>query len=96
MHSINWKVDMREKPIHYVIQDYDKTEKQTEAKDDFHIEQPELKIQSSQASLTMVDNLYSSWQTIGDTDLASALNFVTQPLETLRVKIFLQKSNWSF
>ena len=51
---------MREKPIHYVIQDYDKTEKQTEAKDDFHIEQPELKIQSSQASLTMVDNLDSS------------------------------------
>ena len=42
---------MREKALFYVIENDEKTEKQTEANEDFDIEQAELKIQSRQAAL---------------------------------------------
>ena len=45
--------DMREKAIRFMIEGDGQTEKQAEADDDFDIEQPELKIQSSLAALSI-------------------------------------------
>ena len=70
-------MDLREKAIRCVIEDDDKTGKQTEADDDFDNEQPELKIQSTKAALYMVDNLNSFCQTLGDANIISALNLDT-------------------
>ena len=70
-------MDLREKAIRCVIEDDDKKGKQTEADDDFDNEQPELKIQSTKAALSMVDNLNSFCQTLGDANIISALNLDT-------------------
>ena len=71
-------MDLREKAIiRCVIEDDDKTGKQTEADDDFDSKQPELKIQSTEAALSMVDNLNSFCQTLGDANIISALNLDT-------------------
>ena len=86
IHSMNWKEDMREKAIRFAIEGDDETEKQAEADDDFDIERPELKIRSSQAALSIVDDLNNFCETLGDADLVSALSLVTRPLETLRLK----------
>ena len=83
---MNWKEDMREKAIRFSIQGDDVTEKQAEADDDFDIERPELKIRSSQAALSIVDDLNNFCETLGDADLVSALSLVTEQLETLRLK----------
>ena len=69
-----------------MIQYHDETKKQAEADNVFDTEQPELKICSSQAALSIVDDLNSFWETLGDTNLISALNLVTWRLETLRLK----------
>ena len=65
--------------------------KQVEAKDDVDIERLELKIQSSQAALSIVDDLNSFCKTLGGADSEKALNFVTRFLETLRLRSVLQK-----
>ena len=91
IHSINWKEDLREKAIHCVIEDDDETEKGAEADDNFDIEWPELIIWSTHAALTLVVDLNSFWEKLGDVDLVSALNLVTQWLETPRLKNILQK-----
>ena len=91
IHSMNWKEDMREKAIRFAIEGDDETEKQAEADDDFDIERPELKIRSSQAALSIVDDLNNFCETLGDADLVSALSLVTRQLETLRLKNVLQK-----
>ena len=57
IHSMNWKEDMREKAIRFAIEGDDDTEKQAESDNDFDIEQQELKIRSSQAALSIVDDL---------------------------------------
>ena len=57
--SINWKDNLREIAILWVIEDDGGTEKQAEADDDFDIEQTELKIRSSQAASSIVDDLNS-------------------------------------
>ena len=82
---------MREKAIRFAIEGDDETERQAEAHDNFDIEQPELKIQSSQAALSIVDDLNNFCKTLGDADLVSALSLVTQRLETLRLQNVLQK-----
>ena len=86
IHSMNWKKDKREKTIHFAIEGDDETEKQAEADEDFDIERPELKIQSSQAALFIVDDLNNFCKTLDDADLVSALSLVTQRFETLRLK----------
>ena len=91
IHLMNWKEDMREKAIRFAIEGDDKTEKQAEAHDDFDIERPELKIRSSQAALSIVDDLNNFCETLGDADLVSALSLVTRRLETLRLKNVSQK-----
>lgn len=65
-----------EKAICCLIQDDDETENQTEADDDFHIEQQELKMQSSQTVLSIIDNLNTFCKIFGDAELVSALNLV--------------------
>ena len=86
IHSMNWKEDKREKTIHFAIEGDDETEKQAEADEDFDIERPELKIQSSQPALFIVDDLNNFCKTLDDADLVSALSLVTQRFETLRLK----------
>ena len=93
IHSMNWKEDMTEKAIRFVIKGDDDTEKQADAVDDFDIERPELKIRSSQAALSIVDDLNNFCETLGDADLVSALSLATRRLETLRLKIVLQKKS---
>ena len=92
IHSMNWKEDMREKAICFAIEADDETEKQAETDENFYIEQPELKIQSSQAALSIVDNLNNFCETLGDADLVKALSLVTRRLEILRLKSVLQKN----
>ena len=70
-------MDLREKATPCLIEDDDKRRKHTEVDGDFDNEQPELKIQSTQASLSIVDDLNSFSQTLGDANLTSALNLVT-------------------
>ena len=93
IHSMNWKEDMREKAIRFATEGDDETEKQAEADDDFDIERPELKIRSSQAALSIADDLNNSCETLGDADLVSALRLVTRRLETLRLKNVSQKKS---
>ena len=93
IHSMNWKEDMREKAIRFAIEGDDETEKQAEADDDFDIERPELKIRSSQAALSIADDLNNSCETLGYADLVSALRLVTRRLETLRLKNVSQKKS---
>ena len=88
--SMNWKEGMREKAIRFVIDGDDETEKQVETDDDFDIERPELKIRSSQAFLSIVDDLNNFCETLGDANLVSALSLVKRRLETLRLKNVLQ------
>ena len=88
---MNWKEDMREKAIRFAIKGDDETKKQAEADDYFDIERPELKLQSSQVALSIVGDLNNFCETLGDTDLASALSLVRHRLETLRLKYVLQK-----
>ena len=76
IHSMNWREDMMEKAIRFAIED-DETEKQAEADDDFDIERPELKIRSSQAALSIADDLNNFCETLGDAELVSALSLVT-------------------
>ena len=90
IHSMNWRENMMEKAIRFVIED-DETEKQAEADDDFDNERPELKIRSSQAALSIADDLNNFYETLGDAELASALSLVTRRLETLRLKNVSQK-----
>ena len=85
------KEDLREKAIHWVIEDDDETEKEAEADGNFDIEWPELILWSSHAALTLIDDLNSFCGKLGDVDLVSALNLVTQWLETPRLKNILQK-----
>ena len=59
--------------------------------DDFDIERPELKIRSSQAALSIADDLNNFCETLGDVELVSALSLVTRRLETLRLKNVSQK-----
>ena len=89
--SMNWKEGMREKAIRFAIEGDDETEKQVETDDDFDIERPELKIRSSQAALSIVDDLNNFCETLGDANLVSALSLVKRRLETLRLKNVLQK-----
>ena len=70
-------MDLREKATPCLIEDDDKRGKHTEVDGDFDNEQPKLKIQSTQASLSIVDDLNSFSQTLGDANLTSALNLVT-------------------
>ena len=82
-----------EKAIFCVIQDDDETEKRVEADDDFNIEQLELKIWSSQAVFSNVDNLNSFCETLGNAYLVSALNLITRRLEMLSLKCLLNISH---
>ena len=50
-----------------------------------------MKIQSSQGTLPIVDKLNSFCKTLVDAVLVSAMNLVTQRLETLRLKNVYQK-----
>ena len=68
MCSVNWKEDLRGKAIPYVTEDDDEMGKQVDADDDFDFEQPELKIWSYQAALSIVDDLHSFCKTLGDAD----------------------------
>ena len=88
---MNWKEDMREKAIRFMIEGDGETEKQAEPDDDFDIEQPELKIQSSLAALSISVDLNNFCKTLGDAYLVSALSLVTRQLQTLRLKNVLQK-----
>ena len=81
--SMNWREDMMEKSICFAIEEGDETEKQAEADDDFDIERPELKIRSSQAALSIADDLNNFCETLGDAELVSVLSLVTRRLETL-------------
>ena len=54
-----WREDLKGKAICCVIQYHGETKKQAEADDVFDTEQPELKICSSQAALSIVDDLNS-------------------------------------
>ena len=47
-----------------MIEGDDETEKQAEADDDFDMERPELKIRSSQAALSIVDDLNNFCETL--------------------------------
>ena len=63
----------------------------TRHNDDFDIERPESKIRSSQAALSIADDLNNFCETLGDAELVSALSLVTRRLETLRLKNVSQK-----
>ena len=89
IHSMNWREDMMKKAIRFAIEEDDETEKQAEA--DFDIERPELKIRSSQAALSIADDLNNFCETLGDAELVSALSLVTRRLETLWLKNVSQK-----
>ena len=89
--STNWKENLREKAICFVNEGDVVTEKETDVNDDFDIERPELKIKSNQAALSVVDDLNSFCETLGDDDLNSALNQVVQRLEILRLKNVRQR-----
>ena len=91
IHAMNWREDMMEKAIRFAIEEDDETQKQAEADDDFDIERPELKIRSSQAALSIADDLNNFYETLGDAELVSALSLVTRWLETLRLKNVSQK-----
>ena len=91
IHSMNWREDMMEKAIRFAIEEDDETEKQAKADDNFDIERPELKIRSSQAALSIADDLNNFCETLGDAELVSALSLVTRRLETLRLKNVSQK-----
>ena len=82
---------MREKAIHFAIEGDDETEKQAKADDDYDIERPELKIRSSQAAFSIVDDLNNFCETLGDAGLASALSLVTRRLKRLMLKNVSQK-----
>ena len=90
---MNWKENMRVKAIRFAIEGDDETEKQAEADNDFDIERQELKIRSSQAALSIVDDLSNFCETLGDADLVNASSLVTRRLETLRLKNVLQKKS---
>ena len=68
IHSMNWREDLMEKEIRFAIEEDGKTEKQAEADDDIDIdiERPELKIRSSQAALSIADDLNNFCKTLGD------------------------------
>ena len=91
IHSMSLKEDMRDKAARFEIEGDDEREKKAEADDDFDIEQSELKIQSSQAALSIVDDLNNFCETLGDADLVSTLSIVTRRLETLRLKNISEK-----
>ena len=91
IHSMNLKENMREKATCFAIEGDDETEKQGEADDSFDIERPELKMRSSQAALSIVDDPNNFCKTLGDADLVSALSLVTRRLERLRLKSVSQK-----
>ena len=55
------------------------------------IERPELKIRSSQAALSIADDLNNFCETLGDAELVSALSLVTRRIEILRLKNVSQK-----
>ena len=80
--SMNQREDLRAKTIRCVIEDDSETEKQAEADDNFDIERRELKIQSSQAVLSIADDWKSFCKILGDVDLVSALNLVAMALNT--------------
>ena len=48
-------------------------------------------MRSSQAALTIVDDLNNFCETLGDADLLSVLSLVTRQLETLRLKNVSEK-----
>ena len=75
--SIYRKEDPREKTICCVIKDDGETKKKAEADDDFEIDQPELKIRSSQAALSTADDRNSFCEILGDVNLVSVLHLVT-------------------
>ena len=91
INSMNWREDMMEKGIRFAIEEDDEIEKQAEADGDFDIERPEFKIRSSQAALSIADDLDNFCETLGDAELVSALSLVTRRLETLRLKMFRKK-----
>ena len=99
---MNWRADMMEKAIRFAIEEDDETEKQAEADDDFDVERKydqvkyELKIRSSQAALSIADDLNNFCETLGDVELVSALSLVTRRLETLRLKNVSQKKVTDF
>ena len=80
--SMNQREDLRAKTIRCVIEDDSETEKQAEADDNFDIERRELKIQSSQAVLSIADDWNSFCKILGDVDLVSALNLLAMALTT--------------
>ena len=82
--------NLREKAICFMIEYDDETENQAENDDDFDIEQPELKMQSSQAALSVADDLHSFCKTLGEVDLVSA-NIATRELEKLSLINVSQK-----
>ena len=88
---MNWREDMMEKAIRFAIEEDGETEKQVEADDDFDIERLELKIRSSQAALSIANDLNNFCETLCDAELVSALSLVTRRLETLRSKMFRKK-----
>ena len=92
--SINWREDLRGKTICCVIEDHHETEKQAETDGDFDTEQPELKIRSNQAALSIVDDLNSFCETLGDANLVTILNLVTRRLETLRARLHETRSEF--
>ena len=83
---MNWREDMMEKAIRFAIEEDDETEKQAEADDDFDIERPELKIRSSQAALSIPDDLNNFCETLGDAELVSAMSLVTRRLKNVSQK----------
>ena len=93
IHSMNCREGMMEKAIRFAIEEDDETEKQAEADDDFGMERRELKIRSSQAALSIADDLNNFYETLGDAELVSALSLVTRRLETLRLKNVSQKKS---
>ena len=46
-------------------------------------EQPDLKLRSSQGALSIIDDLNSFYETLGDADQVSAMNPATRQLETM-------------
>ena len=73
--SINWKDNLMEKAVSWVIEDDEQTGKQAEPHEDFDTEQTEFKIRSSHTALSTADDLKSFCKTWGDA--VSALNLVT-------------------
>ena len=67
-------------------------EEEAEADDDFRIERLELKIRSSHATLSIVDDLNSFSETLGHAVLASASNHASHDdLKHLGSKVFSKK-----